>query len=288
MIELITPKILERVYHTRDIWSHKGQFGKLLVVSGSKRHTGSPIFSAMAAYRAGCDLVYLAAPERAANVAANYSPNIITETLEGDKLESRHITKIKKLIEDARITAMLIGPGLWRDGDTFEAIQRSIKEIDLPLVIDADAIRAISDKKEILGGKNVILTPHANEFFAFSGIEIGKDLDERIRAVVQTAKELKSKYNCNATILLKGHVDIIANSEKLAFNKTGNPLMTKGGFGDTLAGICGAYLARNVSTFDAACAAAFVNGKAGELASKELGESVLATDLLNFISKAIR
>ena len=87
-------KILKKIYGKRDVWSYKGQFGKLVVIAGSKRHTGSPCFVGLAAYRAGCDLVYIVAPERAADVAANFSPNLITEPLEGDKLIKYHIEKI--------------------------------------------------------------------------------------------------------------------------------------------------------------------------------------------------
>jgi len=88
-------------------------------------------------------------------------------------------------------------------------------------------------------------------------------------------------------ILLKGHTDIIAYQKKIALNETGCPEMTKGGMGDTLTGICGAYLARGTDPWTAACAAAFVNGRAGELAVKEFGEGTLATDVIEMIPKAI-
>src|SRR3989338_2407937 len=204
MVTTISPTILEKIYQNKDSWAHKGQFGKLLVIAGSKRHTGSPIFASMAAYRSGCDLVYLVAPHRAADVAAHFSPNIITEPLDGDKFEPRHITRILKLIEETRITAMLIGPGLWRDRETVNAIIRLISETNLPLVIDADAIRAVAHKKEVLNGKSVILTPHTNEFLELTGIKVGKELTERVAAVEKGLKDLvTSTNNTNITILLK-------------------------------------------------------------------------------------
>ncbi len=271
--------ILKKIYGKRNVWSHKGQFGKLVVISGSKRHTGSPCFVGLAAYRAGCDLVYIVGPKRAADVAANFSPNLITEPLEGDKLVKEHTEKIISLINEVRATAVAIGPGLWREKETLDAINELVEKIDLPMVIDADAIRAVAKKKEVIN-KNCVLTPHADEFRALTGIEV-KNLNERKKFVKQFAKKL------NCLILLKGHVDSVSNGNKILLNKTGAPYMTKGGCGDTLTGICGALLARGIDVFNSACAAAYINGKAGELTSKKYKEGLLATDLIENIPKII-
>jgi len=277
----ITKQILKKVYRKRDPWSHKGQYGKLVIISGSKRHTGSPCFVGLSAYKAGCDLVYIAAPARAADVAAIFSPVLITEPLEGDRLEQRHIEKILYLIEEVRATAVAIGPGLWRDEETFNAILNLVENIDLPMIIDADAIRAVSRNKNVLKGKKCVLTPHADEFRELTGIKVNS-LNERKKAVKKEAK------NIGAVILLKGYVDVISDGNKIALNKTGTPLMTKGGCGDTLTGICGAFLARGIDVFTSACAAAYINGKAGELASKKYRESLLPTDLIEHIHKVIK
>lgn len=281
-MKTITANILQEIYRSREKWSHKGQYGKLLVVAGSEMHTGSPIFSSMAAYRAGCDLVYLASPQRPADIAASYSPNLITFSLNGKKFVPQHVPEILNLVETSRITAMLIGPGLWRDAQTYAAIYKLITSVDLPIVIDADAIRAVGHNKKILRNKRVVFTPHADEFLELTGKKVGVNLEQRIAAVRGASREL------NSVVLLKGNIDIVSDGRKTVLNKTGSVFMTKGGFGDTLAGICGAYLARGVSLFNAACTAAFVNGKAGELACKKFGESALATDLLKEIPKVIR
>ncbi len=270
-------KILKKIYGKRDVWSHKGQFGRLVVVSGSKRHTGSPCFVGLSAYRAGCDLVYIAAPKRAADVAANFSPNLITDPLEGEKLIKNHIKKIISLIKEVRATAVAIGPGLWREKETLDSIVELIKKINLPMVVDADAVRAVARKKEVLK-RNCVLTPHADEFRELTGMRV-KNLKERKKLV----KEFAKKLNC--VILLKGHVDVVSDGNKIFLNKTGTPYMTKGGCGDTLTGICGALLARGINTFDSACAAAYINGKAGELASKKYKQGLLATDLIENIPK---
>ena len=276
----VSSSILKKVYKKRDKWSHKGQYGKLVVIAGCKRHTGSACFVGLSSYKAGCDLVYIASPERSADVAANFSPVLITEPLEGDKLAMNHVGKIISLIEEVRGTAVAIGPGLWREEETNEAVVKLIEKIDLPMVIDADAIRAVT--KEILIKKNCVLTPHADEFKQFSGINVGNSVEQRIKAVKSEAAKI------NNVILLKGNVDVIADGKKVMLNKTGSVFMTKGGCGDTLTGICGAFLARGVDKFTAACAAAYINGKAGELASKKYGESLLPTDLIEEIHNVIK
>lgn len=288
----VTKDILKGVYPVREPWVHKGRFGRLLVVGGSARHTGSPCFVSAAAYRAGCDLVFVAAPQRAADVAAAFSPNIITQPLAGEKIVPKHVEKITRLAKEIVATAAVIGPGLWREKDTLKAILQLIKNLNpyLPLVIDADAIRAIGAAKnrgaeyikKILGTKKAILTPHADEFAALSGKRVTTELSNRIAAAEEVAREL------GCVIILKGHVDVITNGVETFLNKTGSTLMTKGGMGDTLAGICGGLLARGVEPFTAAQAAAFINGTAGELAARKFGESVLATDLIEQIPAAIK
>lgn len=279
---MIGKSILKKVYKKREKWSHKGQYGKLVVIAGCKRHTGSACFVGLAAYRAGCDLVYIASPKRSADIAANFSPVLITEPLDGEKLMKRHVRKIISLIKEVRGTAVAIGPGLWRDKETNLAIIELIKKIDLPMVIDADAIRAIAGHREILSKKKCVLTPHADEFKQYSGIKVGNNIKRRVNAVKHES------HMINNVILLKGSTDVISDGKKTIMNKTGTVYMTKGGCGDTLTGICGCLLARGVDNFTAACAAAYINGKAGEMASKKYKESLLPTDLIEEISKVIK
>ena len=286
--------MLKEIYKKRKPWAHKGQFGKLVVISGSRIYTGSPIFVGMAAYRAGCDMVYLTGPQRAMDVAANYSPALITKPLEGDYLEGKHVDKILSFIENSRATAVVIGPGLWRIDKTRKAINTLVEKINLPMVIDADAIRAVSAIKDKLKGKNIILTPHAGELHELTGVKVTENIKDRINSVRKEAYKL----NCGKdntcplhppiTIVLKGNVDVISNGKKVALNDTGNPMLTKGGLGDCLTGIAGALLARKVDTLTAGCATTYINGASGELAAKKYGESLLPTDLIDEISKVIK
>ena len=281
-VQYVEKSILTRIYPRREPWVHKGRFGRLLLVCGSERLTGSACFAGMAAYRAGTDLVYIVAPQRAADVAANYSPVLMTRPLTGTRLEEKHEQDVLETISEVKATAVVIGPGLWREEETMKTITNLVRQIRLPMVIDADAIRAIGRLKEPVKLENAVFTPHANEFRELTGKTVTDRLEERARTVEEEAVKLGS------VILLKGHVDVISDGTKTALNRTGTPFMTKGGLGDTLTGICGAYLARGVDGYTAACAAAYVNGKAGEIASKKYRESLLPTDLIDHIHEAIR
>lgn len=281
VVEEITEKILEKVYKLRDPEARKYDFGHLLVVGGSKLYSGSPTLNALAAYRSGVDLVTVAAPRRAADIVASFSPNLITYPLDGDHLEPNHLDEIRKLLENK--SAIVIGGGMGREEKTFEFIREFLEVVSVPVVIDADAIYAVSKQFARPGLANVdlVLTPHLHEFYILTGVRLSKNLDERVAAVKQAASEFKT------TILLKGSTDIISDGEKVALNKTGSPYLTVGGTGDTLAGILGSLLAQGNDLWSASCAAAYINGLAGQLAADEFGAGVLATDLIEYIPDVI-
>lgn len=279
-MEYIKKSILKSVYKKRPLWSRKHDFGNLLIVGGSKLYPTTPILAALAAYRAGVDWVTVAAPEEACRTIASYSPNIMVHPLEGDFLDKKHVDELLDLTK--RRTAVAIGGGLTRSGTVLDAVVKFLEGVDLPGVIDDDAIYAVARKKEVLKNKRFVILPHSFEFYILSGVKVSTDLKERVESVKKIASELKT------TILLKGHVDVISNGKETKLNRTGTPYMTKAGFGNTLAGICAAILARGVDVFTSACAAAFVNGRAGEIAAKIFHEGMLPTDLIEFIPDAIR
>lgn len=274
-MDYINKSILKRIYRKRDVWCHKGDFGSLLVIGGSKLYSGSPAFNALAALRSGCDLVTVVAPERAANIIASFSPDLITYPLKGDYLSKKHLPVLNDFSKGK--DAAVIGGGLGRNDETMQTVSEFLKNIKVPCVIDADAIHAVAKNKRVI--RKMVITPHAIEFFALTGLKVSNDVNDRVKKVSQAASQL------GCTILLKGHVDVISDENRVAINKSGSPYMTKGGTGDTLAGICGALLARGAKPFDAACAAAYINGKAGSLASSE---GMLASDLLWKIPEALK
>lgn len=274
---IVGQAILKKVYKKRSLYAHKYNFGHLLVIGGSKLYSGSPALASLAAYRTGVDLVTTAAPERAANIIATFSPDMITYPLKGDYINKKHVKELLNLTENKK--AVVIGGGMERRKETFKAVQSFLRKTELPCVVDADAIHAVAKDKRVLK-KNFVLTPHAREFYVLTGIKLNNlSQDSIAKAVKKVAKEL------NTVILLKGHTDIISDGKNIILNKTGNPYLTVGGTGDTLAGILGSLLAQGIDTLTAGAAAAYINGKAGDLAAKEKKQAVTSTDLLSCIHK---
>ncbi|OYT49050.1 MAG: bifunctional ADP-dependent NAD(P)H-hydrate dehydratase/NAD(P)H-hydrate epimerase [Desulfurococcales archaeon ex4484_42] len=272
-------------YKARGFTSHKGQAGKVLVIGGSETFTGAPTLSALAALRTGSDLAYVAAPSRAADVIATYSPNIITIKLEGsDHLIPQHLNILKHWID--RADCIIIGPGLGLNPESEEAfieITKYTRELNKPLVIDADGIKHLARNKDVIYDK-IILTPHSGEFKKLTGMDLPdeRDLWRRAEVVKKACKELG-----NPTILLKGPIDVISDGSRVKFNKTGAPAMAVGGTGDVLSGIAASLLAKGLEPFVAGYLAAFINGLAGAVAYKEIGEGITPTDILDRIPKVI-
>lgn len=286
--------ILKEVYQPRSENARKYDYGYLLVIGGSQLYTGSPALSAMAAMRAGVDLTLVIAPERAADIIASFSPNLITYSLECHDLGEKHLPTLFTLTESAkRISgekaAVVIGGGIGRDQETQKLVNDYLAKIDLPAVIDADALYAVSrrydpiPRADIFQNKNFLLTPHAYEFFILSGVDVSNlTLEEKSEAVKNFAKKE------NVTVLLKGNTDIISDGKEVFLNKTGCPEMAVGGTGDVLAGICGCFLAQNIKPVLAASAAAYLNGRAGEKAKEYFGVGLTATDVIDCITKIIQ
>lgn len=282
----IKKTILKKVYKKRGLESHKNYFGKLLIIGGNKIYSGAPALNALAAiktlcaYRTGVDIVEVIAPKRPANIIAKFSPNIITYPLEGDFISKKHLRILIR--ESKNKTAFILGGGIGKEKQTISTVRNFLKKIKIPGVVDADGIYSIkrgNSKKERINLENFIITPHAYEFKILTGEYPLKNLNKRIKQVKKYAQKL------NTTILLKGHTDIISNGKKTAINMTGNPYMTVGGTGDVLAGILGSLIAQRNDLFESACAAAYINGKAGELTKRKI--SLTATDIIEKIGKIV-
>jgi len=265
----------------RPAGAHKGYFGRLLVVGGSETFSGAPTLVALAALRAGVDLVYVAAPHRIAYAISSMSPNLITVKMEGDYLSTRNISIIRRYLETS--TAMVMGPGLGLHKDTRDAVKEIVKAVEeskVPLLLDADGLKAFAESKRKVDSP-LILTPHAGEYKLLTGREPPKDLNERAEDVRKTAEDL------DTIVLLKGHTDLISDGTRVKLNFTGNPGMTVGGTGDILSGIVGAFLAWGADPFEAAVAGAFINGAAGDFVREEKGYHMVPTDLLDWIPKVM-
>ncbi len=268
MVEDILKKINKRKGD-----SSKFDNGHLLVVGGSEKYSGSPALNSLAAYRSGVDLVTTAAPERPSDIIAAYSPSLITVPLQGGFFSSKNYEKLTELSND--VDALVVGGGTGRRDETMKVVRKLIKNVDIPVVVDADAIHAVSGNRSVLK-KGDVLTPHSHEFKVLTG----KDATES--SVVESAEEL------GCTFLLTGEEDIITDGEDVYRNSTGNEYMTVGGTGDILAGVVGSLLAQGFSSLEASRGAAWINGKAGELAYEEMGPGVIPDDILVKIPEVLK
>jgi ADP-dependent NAD(P)H-hydrate dehydratase / NAD(P)H-hydrate epimerase len=262
--------------------AHKGDFGRLLVVGGSENFSGAPAFSALAATKCGTDLVYVASPEKTVQTISSYSPDLITIRLTGDHLKPSAVTELERWVK--AMDAVVLGPGIGLHEDTIEFVWKTIalaESLNKPLVLDADAIKIFARRKRRLRTA-AVLTPHAGEFAVVAQRKPGEGLELKAEAAEQLAKEI------GATIILKGHVDVVTDGNRTKLNSTGNSFMTVGGTGDVLTGIVGGFLAQHIDPFRAAVAGAFLNGLAGDILIEEKGPAISPSQLVEYVSEAMK
>lgn len=268
--------------------SHKGQNGRVLIVGGSLEYSGAVLLAGLAAFRSGADIVTVAAPEKVAWVLNSMSPDLITVKFKGERFLAKHAAKVAKLSRD--FDAVLLGNGLSRHPSTMKFVKKLLSSASgkQVWVVDADALKAIGGPDAAV--KRAILTPHHGELQAMlgnAGIELSlSGSPEKDAAALQ--KALKGILTDDNVLLLKGKVDIILSSKKAAFNRTGNAGMTVGGTGDVLAGLCAGLASQMNSHFSAACAAAYINGSLGDELHKTMGNSYIASDLVNLIPEFLK
>ncbi|MYL67198.1 NAD(P)H-hydrate dehydratase [Halorubrum distributum] len=258
----------------RDPDSHKGENGEVLVVGGGP-YTGAPTLSALAALRAGADLVSVACPESVAGAVQGFSPNLIVRALPGDRVGPAHADRVASLAAENDV--VVLGPGLGGGDGTEAFVREFLTAFEGRAVVDADALRVVPD---VDTDAELICTPHQGELVGMGG-ETAEEPDERAELVREFAAEL------GHALLVKGAVDVIADADGARLNRTGNPGMTVGGTGDVLAGTVGA-LAAVTEPFHAAAVGAYVVGRAGDAAAEANGAGLVATDLPDRLPEAMR
>jgi len=284
----VTKDILKTLYPPRPAEVQKYDFGLVLVIGGGEFYTGAPALAALACFRAGADMIRLIAPKRAADIIASFSPIIAAYPLNNSHLLQEHLPTLLTMTEAAKVSArgkvaVVIGGGIGRSQETLQTVLDYLSQIDVPAVIDADAIHAIAQNPGAVSGKPFIVTPNMYEFGLLGGNDI-RSMEPGAR--IQQVQELAVKLQ--ATLVVKAKVDIISNGTDVLLNATGSPYMSGGGLGDTLSGIAGALLARGIDPMKAGAGAAYINGKAGERAADIFKESLVATDLIDAIPEVIK
>ena len=276
--QYVGPGDLTMLYKRRPE-GHKGNAGRILVIGGGP-YSGAPTLAALAALRAGADIVTVAVPASISEIVASFSPNLIVRKLSSNLLCPDDLSILPDLINIHDV--VVIGMGLGRALETLETV-RKILPFCRKAVLDADAFYALSGPffESLAGNCELIITPHAGEFAHLREMETPDDFEARFKAVREFSEEK------GIITLLKGKIDIISDGKQTLLNRTGNSGMTVGGTGDVLAGLTGSLFSRNPAFLAAACAA-YINGAAGDLAFEKAGNGLLATDVVENISKIIK
>jgi len=278
--KILQSSIVKNFIPPRKSLSRKGENGKVLVLGGSYLYHGAPILSSLAALRAGSDLVYTCVPKINVTSARAISPDLIVVPLVDVKLTRGAVHKLLGIIPK-ELDSATIGMGLGiQDKEALKLLINSLLDRAVMLSLDASAL--IPEILPDIKGKKVIVTPHAGEFRRMFGQIPLDNIKQRTTMAQKLAKEN------GVTILLKGPTDVVTDGIHTFLNPKNISAMTVGGTGDVLSGIVAAILSKNKNPVEAASAAVFVNGKAGYLAQKKHGLHIVASDLLDFISVAMK
>lgn len=265
----------------RDPWGHKGTFGKILLLCGSRGYTGAAYLAAMGALRSGAGLVFLGVPESiyAIEAVKLNEPVVFPLPEENGKLGEQALPEILDRL--SKMDAVLIGPGLGQSEGTLAVVKTVLEHAVCPVVLDADGINVMSAHRDILRGRKypTILTPHDGEFVRIGG-RIGED---RMASAAELAREL------GCVVLLKGHETCITDGRTGYRNTTGNPGMAVGGSGDVLAGMIVSLLCQGIPPLEAVACAAWLHGAAGDACAQRLGQyGMLPTDMLETLPRLMK
>lgn len=281
MIRRLNHELVLSLLPDRNPWGHKGNFGKLLLLCGSRGYTGAAFFAAMGALRSGAGLVFLGVPESIYGIEAVKlnEPVIFPLPDAGGRLSADAVPEI--LTRLPQMDAVLVGPGLGQSEGTLAVVRAVLEKAECPVVVDADGINVLSAHRDLLRGRKLptILTPHDGEFARLGGV-IGED---RMAAAAALAEEL------GCTVLLKGHETCITDGTDGYLNPTGNSGMAVGGSGDVLAGVITALLGAGLPPLEAAACGAWLHGAAGDRCAAELGQyGMLPTDMLSALPRLMK
>ena len=281
MIRRLNHELVLSLLPDRNPWGHKGNFGKLLLLCGSRGYTGAAFFAAMGALRSGAGLVFLGVPESIYGIEAVKlnEPVIFPLPDAGGRLSADAVPEILSRLP--QMDAVLVGPGLGQSEGTLAVVRAVLENAQCPVVVDADGINVLSAHRDLLRGRKspTILTPHDGEFARLGGV-IGED---RMSAAAALAEEL------GCVVLLKGHETCITDGVNGYINPTGNPGMVVGGSGDVLAGVITALLGAGLPPLEAAACGAWLHGAAGDRCAAELGQyGMLPTDMLSALPRLMK
>jgi ADP-dependent NAD(P)H-hydrate dehydratase len=275
----------------RDAGAHKGDFGRVLVVGGSRGMIGAPALSGNAALCGGAGLVTLAVPETVQLTVASLCICATSIPLECDEFGGLEVAAVRQVARAAEACDVLaVGPGMGV-GTVQENIIRTVLDQTRPVVLDADGLNNLAaiDNWTELRKCPLVMTPHPGEFARLTGLDTAAIQADRESAAVEAVEKWRGANEVPLICLLKGAGTIVTDAARIYVNDTGNPGMATGGSVDVLTGLIAALIGQGAEPFDAACLGARVHGLAGDIVADELGEmSLTASDLIDYLPAAIR
>ncbi|MEE9258432.1 MAG: NAD(P)H-hydrate dehydratase [Nitrospinaceae bacterium] len=278
---------IQALFKTRAPDSHKGTYGHVLVIAGSRGKGGAAGLAALAALRAGCGLVTLALPESCQKALEFYPLEVMTVPVPETESGCMDIKALDLLLEHSRDkSTVAIGPGISTSPETVELLGKLLPAMECPLVIDADGLNCMEHRQQLLGKLPVdtVLTPHPKEMSRISGLDTAEIQKDRIGTASAFAREH------SVCLVLKGAASVIADKDgTVCINPTGNAGMATGGSGDVLTGIIAGCIAQGMKPAQAAVAGTYLHGLAGDIYAGEQSEtSLIAGDLLRTLPESLR
>ena len=265
----------------RNPWAHKGNFGKVLLLCGSRGYTGAAYFAAMGALRCGAGLVFLGVPESIYAIeAVKLNEPIVFPLPDADgKLSAEAVPEILNRLP--QMDTVLVGCGLGQSEGAWLVVKAVLENAKCPVVLDADGINLVSKHMDILRRREypTVLTPHEGEFSRMGGTVGGDSM--------ASAAAFATEYGC--ILVLKGHRTCISDGQSSYQNQTGNPGMAVGGSGDVLAGMIAGLIGQGIDPLEASACGVWLHGAAGDLCAAEMGQyPMLPSDMLDKILRLMK
>lgn len=278
--KMLDSSTVRGLFPKRNNNTHKGDYGKILLLCGSRGYTGAAALSAMGALRSGAGVVYLGVPESIYEIEAVklLEPVVLPLPDKNGMFSSSARENVLPMLP--KMDAVMVGPGIGQSEGSYEIVKTVLENSACPVVLDADGINVLSRHKDVLRDrkKPTILTPHDGEFRRLCG----SISDDRCQDAISLSREL------GCIVLLKGHRTVITDGNTCYINQTGNPGMATGGSGDVLAGVIVSLLGQGMDPLLAAACGAWLHGKAGDICAGEIGlYGMLPQDMLEVLPRLL-
>ncbi|MCD4699819.1 MAG: NAD(P)H-hydrate dehydratase [Phycisphaerae bacterium] len=276
----------------RQVDANKGDFGRVLVVGGSRGMIGAPALATNAALRGGAGLVTAAVPETIQLAVASLCPCATSIPLKCDRKGDLSPQAARQMLAAADASDVLaVGPGMGISGGADQLVRASLGQ-DKPVVLDADGLGNLAriDGWASLRRYPLVLTPHPGEMARLTDKSVEQIQSGREGSAVAAAEQWSATVeNVPLVVVLKGAGTVVTDGLRVFVNETGNPGMATGGTGDVLTGLIASLIGQGLDLFEASCLGVHIHGLAGDLAAEKLGQtSLIASDLLDFLPEAIR